>query len=251
MIGGQNFDSSGGLFLGTTPYDIPLSLSSVEEAKNILENGYCMYINSKATRSSSKSELSLDVAENPIDFFKSLALKFSAALNVFRKSKGPYCTLQEDVAIAVLQLHGLNNYISLHSEHLIPDDWSSWDSLRPEFEEMVVLGERIISSPLLANERLGKSTSFCLDTGIVIRSTSRQEGLWNSFLVADVAERVVDIRENMLRVKDVSTSSPDQVIASTIEPIFELDGRGGRLKYTKQGQGGAAAVHVVEDMFSW
>jgi len=173
----------------------------------------------------------------------------------------------------VLQLHGLNNYISLHSEHLIPDDWSSWDSLRPEFEEMVVLGERIISSPLLANERLGKSTSFCLDTGIVIplyhvasqcqdpiirrraisllRSTSRQEGLWNSFLVADVAERVVDIRENMLRVKDVSTSSPDQVIASTIEPIFELDGRGGRLKYTKQGQGGAAAVHVVEDMFSW
>jgi len=273
VIGSEDFKHHERPLLGTSSLDISSSFSSIEEAKNIFQYGYCLFISSQVKQQSVDQMPSVAATEARIAHFARLASNFSTALREFRDSKGPLITPKEDIAIAVLQLHTLNNYVSLHAELLPPNERLQWTRDAPEFKELVALGEKIISSTLPGSGLPGQSTSFCLDTGIIpplyhvashcqdpvvrrkavalLRSTSRQEGLWNSLLIANVAERIIEIQESMPGGEEASTISPTQLMLLSVQPTLELDGRGGRLQYTRQGQGDNAQVHVTEEIFSW
>ncbi|TVY25839.1 putative transcriptional regulatory protein [Lachnellula hyalina] len=251
---------------------IPVSFSSVEEARNTLEYWRCQFASTQAALVSCDPVQFLEAVEARTDRYTTLLSKFSLALRALIDSKGSSLTQKEDIAIAVLQLHVLYSYASLHLEQLPSNNPSLRDSFLPRFQQMILLGEKVISSALPSSDNR-TTNSFCLDMGILIplytvasqcqdpiirrkaitllRSTSRQEGLWNSLLVAKAAERVVEIEESALDELETSTGSLDGAELSRVQPFLELDAKGGRLLYSKKEQWGRARVNVVEEVFTW
>ncbi|KAG9234779.1 hypothetical protein BJ875DRAFT_293666 [Amylocarpus encephaloides] len=255
---------------GTIDSGLPFSFSSVREAKGIFEYGYCLYTRSQP------DELSCDPAEYPAavkahaDHFASLTSKYSFALQAFFESKGSSLTPKEDIAFAVLQLHVLNNLVSLHAEQMPQDSQSRCELFQPHIIKMLALGEKIVSAIVSDDDHGGQATSFCSDMGYVIplysvatrtpdlairgraiellRSTSRQEGLWNSLLAAEAAERVMEIQQREARS---CNHRPDWVMSPIVQPFLELDGKGGRLRYIRMEQETHTQIDVVEEVFSW
>ena len=249
-----------------------LSFYTIEQAKNIFEYGHCLHTTSLAAQQSG----------NPVHFpanieahkedFATLLSKFSLALQAFVNSNSPSFTPKEEIAIAILQLHTLSNYVLLRLGQL-PPTRSSWDTFMPQFEEMLILAEKIVSSTSSSNDHGSKTITFCSDMGFIIplynmimqcrdpmirrkaiallRSTSRQEGLWNSLLIAKAAERIIEIEESEAEEVKACTDGPDWTRSSSTQPILELDGKGGRLKYIRQGQGVNDQIAVVEEVFRW
>jgi hypothetical protein len=258
MIGSDKFKVYEMSLSEITDDDNPLSFSSIEEAKNFYEYGICLYTRSHIAQLSCDQENSHAAIEAHTALCASVLSKFSLALQKLTESRGPSFSPTESIAISVLRLHLLNSYVSFHVEFLPSTHQLPWDQFMPQMEEMVALGEKIISFTS-AN---GDQTSFCLDMGIIIplytvaskcrdyairrkaiallRSTSRQEGLWNSWLVAKATERIVEIEESILEGTD------DGLDPASVHPILQLDGRGGKLQYVGQGD-----EFVVEEVFSW
>lgn len=276
MIGEQESKIHEASIYDTMHNAIPASFSSIEEAKNIFEYGRCQFASAQAAVISCDPIQFLDAVEARTDQYAALLSKFSLALQALVDSKGSSLTPKEDIAIAVLKLHVLYSYASLKLEQLPSNNPSLRDAFLPQFQEMVLLGEKIIAeaiSSTLPSSENRTTTSFCLDIGILIplytvasqcrdpiirrkaitllRSTSRQEGLWNSLLVAKAAERVVELEECALAELETSTGSLDWTELSSVQPFLELDAKGGRLLYSQQEQGGNDRVNVVEEVFTW
>lgn len=272
MVDSDKFKLHEKLLSGATDDNILLSFSNIEEAKNIFEYGRCLFINSHGVQLPCDPVSSFAAFEAHIDRCTTLLSEFSLALQKLSESKGPFLTQKEDIAISVLQLHVLSAHVSLHVEQLPPNFPSQWDKVIPQMKEILVLGEKVISSTSLDDDQRAQTT-YCLDMGIVIplytvasqchdplmrrkaiallRSTSRQEGLWNSLLVAKAAERIMEIEESMLEETNAYTNCPDLAISQNVKPFFELDAKGGRLRYLRRGQGADAYFNVVEEVFGW
>lgn len=234
-------------------YPNSLSFSSIEEAKSAFEYGQCLFSSNPAAQLSCGPGNSPHAIGSNLQFFESLLLKFSSALQQFIKLNHSTFTQKEEVAIALLQLHALNTYIYFVSSSY----QSCGDIFEPQMREIVVLAHKIASSISNDDHLGGQSTSFCLDLGYIIplytvasqcrdpiirgdaikilRSTPRQEGLWNSVLIADVAERIMKIQASI----------------PGAQPMLLLDGQGGRLKYVRQKHETDNQLDVVEDVFTW
>ncbi|KAK9781214.1 putative transcriptional regulatory protein [Seiridium cardinale] len=265
-------DDYSSLFSRAVPDGDHLSFSSIEEAKSVYEYGYCMFINNHV------SQRECDPAQAPIDiksqmgYYSALLLRFLQAIQELVESQRGFLTPKADIAAAVLQLHVLNTYVSLYVEYSPPEDRPSWDTFMPQFIEMVSLGEKIVSFASAGCETGRQPPSFCLDMGYVIplftvasqchepalrrraivllRSTWRQEGLWNSLVIAQAAERIMEIQETELMATS-SNDSPGLWMSPAVRPILQLDGRGVRLQYMRQGQGEGTEVKVVEQVVNW
>lgn len=261
------------LLSGTTSDESLLSFSNIEEAKNLFECGRSLFIKSHSTDLFTDSEGSLAAFEAHTSHCSTLLLKFSTALQRLSESKGPFLTKKEDIAISVLQLHVLSAHVSLYVKQRPPISPSQWDNAMLQMEEIIVLCKKIISSITTPDDTQKAQTTFCLDMGIIIplytvasqsldylmrrkaidllRSTSRQEGLWNSLLVAKAAERIMEIEESLLRGTSASTMSLELASTPSLKPFFELDAKGCRLRYLQRGKVVNQYIQVVEDIFSW
>lgn len=256
--------------------NVPIFFRSVEEAKNCFEYGCHLFQRSVAHA----SESSTDPADFPVDFesrirqiidnFEALHSKYSHELQAFVEARGSSFTPKEDIAVAVLQLHSLDNHISCYIQYLPPTHRLHWSEFMPQIQRMIMLGQKIIAH-ILSDSSCGESTiSFNLDMGVIIplynlvrhckdpiirrqvisllRSFKRQEGLWNSVLVANALDRIVEIEESTWSEADTYS---DKVRPLTVDPILELDSRGGRLVYTRQGHKIDTQNKIVEEMFTW
>lgn len=273
MVDGDKFKLHEKAFSGATYDDIPLSFSNIEEAKNVFEYGRSLFVSSHTAQLSCDPVNSRAAFEAHINRCATLLSKFSLALQRLLESKRPFLTQKEDIAISVLQLHTLSAHVSLHVEHLPPNFPPQWDKVISQMKEILVLGEKIILSTAPSNGHGAQITSFCLDMGIIIplytvasqcqdptirrkaiallRSTSRQEGLWNSLLVAKAAERIMEIEESMLEKTHACTNYPDLSGSSSFKPFLELDAKGGRLRYIQRVPGAVTHQNVAEEVFSW
>ncbi len=251
------------------PDDAPLTFDSVEEAKSVFEYGRGLFISTHTAQTSSDSAHShADIIPN-ISIFEALMSRYSFALQAFVKSKSPSFTPRERIAVAVLKLNLLSSYLSVYIELSPPDKKASWKNYMPQFEEMLDLAEKVLSFISTTDDR-GPTTFFCLDMGIVsplytlasqcgdptirrkaitlLRSTSRQEGLWNSFFVAKAIERIMDIEERALGGICGCTDDPDRVMPSNIEPLLGIDGNGGWLRKIRQEAFADSQVKFVEGL---
>jgi hypothetical protein len=158
-----------------------------------------------------ETKLSYDLIRNA----SAVKLKqWSSAFESFLKHKQAMTAMEERAAhILILQrlIQGVHLSIDFF---LLMDDETVWDGHYQEFEEIVTLSEVILRlSPS------GKPT-FTLDTEILmplvsalikcrdgqvrrrgialLRSSNRQEGLWNSLLTANIVERMMEIEEEGL-----------------------------------------------------
>ncbi|KUI67936.1 hypothetical protein VM1G_11480 [Cytospora mali] len=255
-------------FIGIMERDNPFLFSSIEEAKDVLEYGRCLFTSSHPTQLLYDDVDSPGTIQGHRAYFTTLMSKYSHALHVFADTRGPLLTPQEDLAVAALQLHVLNTYVYFHIEHLPPAYRLHRNELLPQMKEMIVLGEKLISSISINDDPKHQAASFCLDMGFVIplytvasqcqdttirrraisllRSTSRQEGLWNSLVVATAAERIMEIEESE---GEQLTACTDGTVVPT---VLQLDATGVRLQYVRPGQEGIKThVNVVEEVFIW
>jgi hypothetical protein len=236
----------------------------------MFEYGRCLFISNRAAQQSSDNVPLPASVETQAGQFPNLLWKFSLALQAFVKLRSPNFTPKDEIAMAVLQLHVQGTYLSMHLEQQPPENQRHWEEFLPHMEEMLARSEKIISSISSDNNQRGLRTSFCSDMGYIIplytlftqchsltirrrviallRSAARQEGLWNSLLVAKAAERIMEIEESMLGEVGACTRESNR---ASVQPFLELDGRGGRLKYMRQGLEGDEQIKVVEEMFTW
>jgi hypothetical protein len=247
--------------------------SSIEEAKNIFEYGRSLFFSIDVAQLLRDPTDLPAIIEAQISHVTTLLSKFSLALQTFIESQSASFTPKEEIAIAVLQLHLLDTHVTFHVEHLPPSYRSSWDEFIPQMNEMLALSEKIVSHTSSGNGYAGQATSFCLDLGYIIplhtvasrcqdpairrkaiellRATPRQEGLWNSLLIAKADERMMEIEESMAWGMDDPVDGWDQAKSLNVRPFLHLDRSGGRLQYVRQGKGAHDQINVVEEVFTW
>lgn len=233
------------------------------------------FTGSDSAGSSSDTEAftALELLQGRVDHFTVLTENFSIALREFVNTRGQFLTPRENVASAALQLHVLNSYLSLYSEYLPESCRPPSNVLLPKMKEMVCLCEQIMGYISDGTEALEGRTSFCLDIGYVIplytvasqcpdiatrwraiallRSKSRQEGLWNSLVVANAAERILEIEESMGKELVLCAPVVSQSSSQNPRTVLQLDSRGVRLHYVQPGQDDTVPVGVVEEVVTW
>ncbi|KAI0874869.1 hypothetical protein GGS24DRAFT_322960 [Hypoxylon argillaceum] len=250
--------------------DAPIEFSSIDEAKSTFENGACLFSGSLDAKLSDDSvQLPNSLMKDPRSHLANLTLKFWHAVQELVRSKGESFTLKEELAAVVLQLNVLVTWISFEVEVGSP----TWDDFTPQLEEALLLGERVIFFILSENNLEGNITSFSLESGYIIpmyavasscrdltirrraiailRSVSRQEGLWNSLLAAHAAERIIEIEERELRAAGLCEDDIAALELFSSRPLLKIDAKGGRLHYTRNARGDQTAEEVVEEVFSW
>lgn len=269
----------------------PPIFTSIDEAKDVFEYGF--YLFGQQNNSSSERILVPDADQHLLGAMQgrytlmaTLLSTFSNAMEELIISKGPSLTAREQVAILVLQLHCLYAYVSSHIErshslHLLS---GINEVLLPHMREMVKTGEKIVS--ILSSSGDGTKTSFymghlgyiiplytvasqCHDAGLrrkaiaLLLAVSRQEGLWNSILVAKACERIMEIEERegtrLMGFAETHNSDPssngrgpEQLFSEPFPTVLRLDNRGGRLHYMLQNKDGTPSfTRVVEKVFDW
>ncbi|KAB8301225.1 hypothetical protein EYC80_003112 [Monilinia laxa] len=141
--------------------------------------------------------------------------------------------------------------VTTSTEHPIAfseQNGSLWDSFQLEFEAMVEWAAEIIHMPSDIRRESRNVSTFTLDNEILqplflvatrcryrrirnkaiilLKGSDRQEGLWNSLLIAKVAERIRDIEEAGL--EDKIEIVPEQKRLRKIYMKFEFEGYCGR-----------------------
>lgn len=258
---------------GIVDNDTPFVFSTIEEARDMFE--YCLYLftSNNAVRESSDTAAFPELVQAYVDYSTVLVEKFGSALRSFMDTRGPLITARDTVSVAALQLHVLNSYVSFLVEHLPPAYRPHRKTLLPQMKEMVSLGEEIVAFISGSTDFDYQQTSFCLDIGYIIplstvasqcqdvttrrraiallRSTPRQEGLWNSLVVAKAAERILEIEEDEGEQLMPCTLGAALPTLSRPSTVLQLDGRGVRLQYSKAGQDNFGAISVVEEILTW
>ncbi|KAL1880061.1 hypothetical protein Daus18300_001424 [Diaporthe australafricana] len=253
--------------------DAFFKFSTIQEARNVFEYSLYLFTSSGPARPSCDTEPSAELLPGQVDYFTTLMTKFSNAMRVFMDTSGSFLTPRERTSAAALQLHVLNSYVSFYTEYLPPACRPHSNALLPKMKEMVSLCEEIIPSISDGTESVDQRTSFCLDIGYIIplytvasqchdiatrrrviallRSTPRQEGLWNSLVVAKAAERILEIERGT--GKRLEPGAPVASLTTSPRPrtVLQLDGKGVRLQYVKQGQDTAVPTRVVEEVVTW
>ncbi|KAI0970220.1 hypothetical protein F4678DRAFT_462447 [Xylaria arbuscula] len=249
--------------------DSPISFSSISQARIIFEQGACLF---SGTLDAKLSEDSVQLPHAPVErqrgHLAHLMSKFCSALDELVRSKGSSFTQKEELAAAVLQLNALVTWISFEIELRCPN--ATWDKFMPQLEEMLLLGEKIVS---FGNNSGEDTNSFCQESGYIIpmyavasncrdigirrraiavlRSVPRQEGLWNSLLVAKAAERVIQIEDTARRELSAYADSLETPKLFNSQPVLRIDAKGGRLHYTRSSLEGHSSQEIVEEVFSW
>jgi hypothetical protein len=206
-------------------------------------------------------------------YIESVIANFSDALEEFAKCKEGSLTITQEISIAVLQLHTLYVYVLFHLKHASHPPKSQRAALLPQMKEIVRIGNRIIS--FSNNDTVGSTRlpSFCLDIGFVIplytvasqtschslrreaiallRSVRRQEGLWNSMLVADAAQRIMEIEETLNVQLIGGSNGQNHGPLQYLPELLQLDAKGGLLHYKLQLYGEESCVQIKERIFDW
>ncbi|RYC57335.1 hypothetical protein CHU98_g8870 [Xylaria longipes] len=232
-----------------------ISFSSITEAGSTFENGACLFSGTlDAELSGDGVQLPHNLTGNQRSRPGNLMAKFRSAVRELVQSKRAHFTPKEELAAAVLQLNVLATWISFEIELRYPNSTATWDDFMDQLLETVLLGEKIVSHISSSNDR-DNAVSFSWESGYiipmyavatncrdhtirqraiaVIRSVPRQEGLWNNLLVAEAAERVMEIEERELRRTNAKSDGLKATQRFSSRPLLTIDGRGGCLHYTQ------------------
>jgi hypothetical protein len=253
-----------------------LQIQSIQHAKDVFDYGrhLLMHVHGLATQPKRDSSEALKETQRRHSYIESVIANFSDALGDFAKCKRGSLMITEEMSIAVLQLHTLYAHVSLHLKHAGHLSESQREALLPQMTEIVRLGNRIISFRNNDAEGPTRLPSFCLDVGYVIplytvasqalchslrreaiallRSVRRQEGLWNSMLVADAAQRIMEIEEtDDVQLIGGGIDSQDHGPQQYLPEVLQLDAKGGQLHYRLQSCGEKNSIVVKERVFNW
>ncbi len=189
-----------------------------------------------------------------------LVEQWSSALDALLLARSQDMTPLELKGASVLKIQKLIGFAILHTHRSGNDDQTLWDPLCPMFEQVVNLAAEVLDLDTEINNSSPSETrtpSFLFDMEIVgplyhvasrcrdpvirrkaialLKASSRDEGLWNSFLTAKVAERGMQVEEEGLGTVKCCADVPDWARISHVKPVFDPIGRKVTLKYSRAG----------------
>ncbi|OJJ96627.1 hypothetical protein ASPACDRAFT_1859300 [Aspergillus aculeatus ATCC 16872] len=215
----------------------------------------------------------------------SLLGRWSTALDDFLRERSAPLTDRERRGLAVLQLRKIDCLISLDifepAGQAEAGDNVDWDKYCAFFEEMVTLGESIvgfspISSPFHPSDAVSSSPlptpkTFSLDLGIiaamfnvavrcrdphirrravrVLRASAVQEGVWNSAVVAAIADKWIEIEEEGLDIVTSCADVPAIARVSDFLPVFDGEEPTASVYYSHSAAVNAGGVR--KEVFRW
>ncbi|PYH97889.1 hypothetical protein BO71DRAFT_317559 [Aspergillus ellipticus CBS 707.79] len=231
--------------------DQPIIFNSLADARETLEI-YTFYYRQHTTEPSPTPTTPPSTPSPPLnpaavtlrDTCLILLSRWSTALETFLRDRTTTLTPRERRATALLQLRKIDCVVALDSLQAAGEAEAGnrvqWDEYCSLFEQMVALGESIIESPA----REMKQT-FSLDLGIiptmfnvaircrdpfirrravnVLRASAVQEGVWNSGVVAAVAEKWIEIEEEGLGEVVSCADVPDSARLADCLPVFDAE----------------------------
>jgi hypothetical protein len=195
--------------------------------------------------------------------------RYNAAFESFIATQGPSLSKAESQGVKVMQIHHFTAFVILNSQKTLVDVQMTWDPFIPVFEKIVNLAEEIISSdssdpaqPVFSTDigiigPLYGVVSRCRDPVIrrraidIMKAAPRQEGIWNSILVARVAERVVEIEEQGLGLVTCCADVPDWARLSDVQPNFDAEHRRAVLSYSRRPSANAVVRSTYIEEIVW
>lgn len=249
--------------------EIPAAFASLEQARNSLDyhwNGCIDFLN-ELDRNNGYSKSTGIRGQGPLDALRTADSARREYFNAFGSWLVAFQTFLQNHGRS-LDSRGLQAARTLEISHSfamiylnvstvnVLNDETAWDRFTERYEHVVHLATLIIKSSTCDKFTKKKGPDFTLDMNIVaplyavahkcrhpvIRRKAvsllyvapRQEGIWDSVLTARVAERLIGIEEaglgNVTRCEDV----PDWARISDVEVNFDLHGRLGTVKYSRQ-----------------
>jgi hypothetical protein len=151
--------------------DLSFTLNSIEEAKDIFEYSYCLFVSSNTIQAHSSSlnpDASIEVIiMNNCNTYS--CRKISARPTKFRIGKGPVVDYQgKHYGSCTAAACAQHIYIYFQLDHFGPDYLPNWDDLESKMRQMIALGEKIVSCISSGVHSQKQSTSYCLDMGYII-----------------------------------------------------------------------------------
>ena len=198
--------------------------------------------------------------------------EWSAALGRFLQHQGDTLSEDEKKSVGILQIHKCLGFIPLFLQKREMEDQVLWDDFLPSFSTVVQLAEQILQidtqpmprqpSPFFSLDMLVIGplyvlVSKCRDPVVrrkaisLLNGASRQEGVWNSFLTAKVAERIVQIEEEGLSEVTCCADIPEWARISEVVPIFDPARRRVTIQYSRSGDVNHSRRQKVEDVIEW
>ncbi|RAH83196.1 hypothetical protein BO86DRAFT_53618 [Aspergillus japonicus CBS 114.51] len=214
----------------------------------------------------------------------SLLDRWSTALDDFLRERNTFLTDRERRGLAVLQLRKFDCLVSLDifkpAGQAEAGDNVDWDKYCAFFEEMVTLGESLVGlssnpsfspSDSAASSPLPTPKTFSLDLGIiagmfnvavrcrdphirrravrVLRASAVQEGVWNSAVVAAIADKWIEIEEEGLDNVASCTDVPAVARVSDFLPVFDGEEPTALVYYSHSAPMNAGSVR--KEIFRW
>lgn len=266
--------------------EIPAVFNSLDQARNSLDyhwNNCIEFLNEleanavylKNTEIRGRGPLDTlrsteTVRQESFDVFERWLIAFQAFLQNRGKSlnsKG----LQAARTLEISHSFGMI-YLNVSTVNVFNDE-TAWDMFTEHYEHVVDLAAMIVKSSTHDESMEKRGPDFTLDMNIVaplyavahkcrhpvirrkavslLYAAPRQEGIWDSILTARVAGRLIDIEEdglgNVTRCEDV----PDWARISDVEVKFDLQGRLGTVKYSRQRSPLEKVRDTVMESVSW
>lgn len=249
---------------------VPTSFTSVSEARNYFIFSWykCSYSVSAIRQLEGEAFLSAYSAWQQES--RLVLEQFSNALRNFVNSRGDNLTEDERKGADVLRIQECSAFLVLHRDPTKRDDLNFSDDFTFIFQKIVALAAGILSQK---GDRSVRPPTFSMDLGIIgplymvasqcrdpgirrkaialLRSASIQEGVWNSFLTAKVAEKVVEIEEAGLANVRGCSDVPEWCRIFDVHPTFDPVHRRSVVRYSRGKNSEHFGLEAIEEVIEW
>lgn len=249
--------------------DIPTSFSSLEQARNAMD--YLRNCVMRSLEHITQAEEIFPPSHEPSDIDRRACAvrlqQWSAAFEAFLRTHGHELTMLGQQGVRLLKIQRIMAGMNLDLEDLdVKWTETAYDSYMLEFEAIISLASSIIQT--------SKQTfRFSLEPGLVpalyyvvskcrhatirrkalslLSMAPRQEGVWDSLLVARVMERYIEIEEDGLGELTDASDIPDGNRLSGVDAKFDLEGRRAFVEYQRIWGSGVITKRQLQECLEW
>ena len=248
--------------------EIPTAFTSLEQARNSLDyhwNRWIRFLNELEKNWQAKSPLLR--GQGPLDALRATEAvrqacfdtceKWLVAFQAFLQKYGNSVDSKGLSAARTLQISHSSAMIFLNASTVnAVSDETVWDRFTEQYEHILNLAALIIKSSDCDKLTKIQGPDFTLDMHLVaplyvvahkcrhpvlrrkavslLYAAPRQEGIWDSNLTARAAERLIGIEEDGLGNVTCCEDVPDWARISDVEVKFDVQGRFGTIRYSRQ-----------------
>jgi hypothetical protein len=249
---------------------IPTSFTSLSEARDCLLYNWSKSLDSVAAIRKLEIETFLSSYTEWLHDSRLSLDQFSRAFSDFVESRGNELTEDDKMGAAILRIQECSFFISLHRDWTNKNDLTFCDNFTFVFEKINTLAEGILRH---YDNKSSRVPLFPMDFGIVgslylVASQCRdplirrksiallysawiQEGVWNSFLAARVAEKVVEAEERGLATVKSCSDVPERFRVFDVYPIYDPVHRRTIVRYSRGEGSELVGRQSFEEVVQW